>query len=222
MNYKVLYAPSDYENEENFVHLQKAANSETLDKFHHEILNDESETLSDEISHNTYKYETKLKAEQFSTKKEREEQRQTVQKINRQRIKEARLVEEIILEKIQDEMKVTIERDMKFEISGNKTIFDGVIKNGNNLTAIEVHRLNKNTMNMSYWNNFIRHLNNLYSKLSNTKKDNFSLIFAVATDEEPSEMYSYLTKRLSDLKFKVTIKIYDFDEIIKTNFSRTS
>jgi hypothetical protein len=233
-NYKVLYAPSDFQNEENFVNLQKASFSETLSKLKDEVFEENSEENDDmpieplpeaavgveSFKETVSKSELKLEVGQFSTKEEREEQRQIVRKLNRLRMREERAVERLLLDKIQNDLNVTIERDMKFEAAGRRTMFDGVIRNGNNITAIEARRLNKNTVSMTYWPMIEHKYNGFYSGLSESEKKEFSLIYSVATDENVSEFTQFLERKFTKFCFPVTIKVYDFDEIIESERER--
>jgi hypothetical protein len=235
-NYKVLYAPSDFQNEENFVNLQKASFSETLSKLKDEVF-EETDEENDDLTANSIpeptvsvndfketvsKSELKLEVGQFSTKEEREEQRQIVRKLNRLRMREERAVERLLLDRIQNDLNVIIERDMKYESAGRRTMFDGVIRNGNNITAIEARRMNKNTVSVSYWMHIERRYNDFYSSLNESEKKEFSLIYSVVTDENVSELTQYLERKLTKLIFPVTIKVYDFDEIIANEFEKAS
>lgn len=235
-NYKVLYAPSDFENEDNFVNLQKASFSETLLKLKDEVLEENNEELEGdtttdktesilgnaEIGKVVERAELKLEIGQFSTKSEREEQRQIARQLNRLRMREERAVERLLIDRIQSELRVTVERDMKFESFGRRMVFDGVIRNGNNLTAIEARRLNRNTVPMSYWMNVHRRYNDFYSSLSDSEKSDFSMIYSVATEDDVTELTSFLEKKLSKLSFPVVIKVYDFDEVVGTAIQEPS
>lgn len=241
-NYKVLYAPSDFQNEDNFVDLQKASFSETLSKLKDEVLDDSSDDEEEnkidnndsvtklpesnidlsELKDKVGKSELKLDIGKFSSKEEREEQRQIVRKLNRIRMREERAVESLLLNKIENDLNVTVERDMKYVSSGRRIMFDGIIRNGNNLTAVEARRLNRNTVSMSYWSNVERKYNDFYLSLSESEKKEFSLIYSVITDENVFDLTEFLQNKLSELNFPVSIKVYDFDEIVESEVEKAS
>jgi hypothetical protein len=241
-NYKVLYAPSDFQNEDNFVDLQKASFSETLSKLKDEVLDDSSDDEEEneidnkdsvtnlpesnidlsELKDKVGKSELKLDIGKFSSKEEREEQRQIVRKLNIIRMREERAVESLLLNKIENDLNVTVERDMKYVSSGRRMMFDGIIRNGNNLTAVEARRLNRNTVSMSYWRSVERKYNDFYLSLSESEKKEFSLIYSVITDENVSDLTDFLQNKLSELNFPVSIKVYDFDEIVESEVEKAS
>lgn len=237
-NYKVLYAPSDFEDEDNFVNLQKASTSELLFKFEEDLIQEEvsdSEACSNErvekedlsidlakatdVANNS---ETKLSMGLISTREERLQQSEILKNINRQRMREGRLLENILLNKVQEDFNAIVERDMKIESNNRKLMFDGVIKNGNNLTVVEVRRLNKNTLNGSYWHRLIDNYRQFYQGLSESEKKDFSLLFVVATDDNPDEIKSFLDHRLATLEFNYSTKIYAVDELVRGNLQNAS
>lgn len=225
-NYKVLYAPSDFKDEEHFMNLQKASTSEVLDKMRKELAeeDEQSPSLSE---HSTQDLKVDLEKAQrlaetaelrfstgrISTKEEREKQKEIVRSINKIRMMETRLLEDILFDKLQKELDCSIQRDMKLENSNLKFMFDGFIRRGDNLTAIEYKRMNRNTMSSSMSSSLPHRYNEVFQSLTETEKKNFSLILAVATEDDPNYMKEYFNRILAPLKFKFQVRVYSVDDL---------
>jgi hypothetical protein len=221
-NYKVLYAPSDFENEDNFVNLQKASYDETFDKLHRETSEIEEQLNSiDEapISENdTLQHAdvTELKSEigKISTNKEREERKEIMRRFHNIEMHELRSLEGLVLNKLQRELDIKIDRDMEFKFGRKNVVFDGVSRNGDNLTAFEFKKLNKNSLSMNHWNSMIQRWNAFFDSLNNSEKERFSLVFSCVSDEDKDSMKALLEKRMSDLKFKFVTRVYSYEDIL--------
>jgi hypothetical protein len=221
-NYKVLYAPSDFENEDNFVNLQKASYDETFDKLHRETSEIEEQLNSiDEapISENdTLQHAdvTELKSEigKISTNKEREERKEIIRRFHNIEMHELRSLEGLVLNKLQRELDIKIDRDMEFKFGRKNVVFDGVSRNGDNLTAFEFKKLNKNSLSMNHWNSMIQRWNAFFDSLNNSEKERFSLVFSCVSDEDKDSMKALLEKRMSDLKFKFVTRVYSYEDIL--------
>ena len=212
-NHRVLYAPSDFQDEDNFINiLKKQSYKETLESIKEDI--DDTNNFENEIEDNKInkQYEDKLP---ITTKDERLERDKITQNIVRQQMEEYKIAEKLVLEKLEKELNVTIENDMKMEIGNSNFRFDGVIHKGGTLTAIEVKYMRKrNALNSSQWNKIIYHFQELYNSLSDTQKKNFSIIFAVVTDENKETLQEYLQNKFKDFIFPIAIQIYDFDSLV--------
>lgn len=234
-NHRVLYAPSDFKDEDNFVNLlHKATYSETLQKIKEEVEAEEDGIVEDlvpnsekkseklkpdikDLAESVQKSERKLSAGEFTTKEEREAQRDLVSKINRLRIKESLAAEDLIIRRVERDLGILIQRDMKFESERSRFMFDGVAIDNSTFTAIEVKMLSKNTMNSNYWLDFKCRLNEFYNGLSESQKNKFSLIYAVATDSDKDEMEEFIKNKLRKLEFPLAVKVYQFDELTNEN-----
>ena len=214
-NHRVLYAPSDFQDEDNFINiLKKQSYIETLEDIEEDI--DSSSKLEDEIDkEKTTEYKIKSNLP-ITTKDERLERDKINQDIRRQQMEEYKLAEKLVLEKLEKELNVTIENDMKMEIGNSKFRFDGIIRKGNTLTAIEVKYMRKrNAWSMAQWHRTIHHFQELYNNLSEVQKKNFSIIFAIVTDEKKEDLQKYIQNKFKDFIFPIVIKIYDFDSLVE-------
>ncbi|WAJ38739.1 hypothetical protein OU800_05790 [Pseudomonas sp. GOM7] len=234
-NYKVLYAPSDFQNEEHFVNLQKASASEIFLKMENELNDDLLTNNIQELGNDSVNSvdlekvkeavvdsEIRLSMGKISTSEERAKHSEILRSINRQRMREGRLLEDILIAKLENEFGETIERDMKFQNDRYRFIFDGVIRKGSNITAIEIKRMNKNTMSSSMVSGLVHRFRAFYESLNEVEKKDFSLVFAIATDENVEEMKDFIDRMLSPLEFKYYTKIYAVDELVKEEVRNVS
>jgi len=215
-NHKVLYAPSDFKDEDNFINiLKKQSYSETLQHIEQEIMQD-IELSEEETIINEGNQEEKIEDEvRITTKDERLERDKITQNITRQQMYEYKIAEKLVLEKLEKELDITIEPDMKIEFKNSKIRFDGIIRKGNSLTAIEVKYMRKrNAWNTHQWNNFYHTFENLYDSLSEIQKNEFSLLFAVVTDENTEELRQNIQNKLNHLSFPVIVQVYEFDNLV--------
>ncbi|MDP2500736.1 hypothetical protein BCT47_00305 [Vibrio splendidus] len=227
-NYKVLYAPSDFKDEEHFVRLTKATQSDLINKFNEDFSDsiDDSkgdiatETLGFHISSKDVERfvgDSVMKAStgKIRTKEERLKHKEIRRSISKLQLAESYLMADMVLNKIESKLGQVIERDMVFEKGGQRFPFDGVIKNGENITAIEVKVFNKNTLNADGWNRFVSRFDSFYSSLSDTEKKGFSLVLGFATEEPTEEMKNMLERRLANAKFNYFLEIYQVDELTR-------
>lgn len=234
-NYKVLYAPSDFKDENNFVNLQQASTSEVLLKIEDDLIHLVNESVSigveqtqednrvpEHFTDTVHSLDNQLTYNIISSKADRALQSDIIKRINNQRIKEARLIEKQLVAKVQNEFSSTIYRDIKIESQNSKFIFDGVIQNGQMLTVFEVKRINLNTFNGSYLNRLMDNYKTFYSGLTKNQKSMFSMIFIVATDDEIAEVNERIDKLFSIIDFKLETKIYSIDSLIDTNMKKAS
>lgn len=225
-NHKVLYAPSDFQDEDNFVNiLKKQSYIETLESIQENI--NETNPLESEVEENivneekTNKFSTEEKFS-ITTKDERLERDKITQDIVRKQMEEYKIAEKLVLEKLERELDVTIENDMKMEIGNSNFRFDGIIHKGASLTAIEVKYMRKrNALNSSRWNNIIHHFQELHNSLSDIQKKNFSVIFAVVTDENKEELQKYIQNKFKDIVFPIAVQIYDFDSLVNEMMNKS-
>jgi len=236
-NYKVLYAPSDFKDEDNFVNLQQASTSEVLLKIEDDLIHQENESsaTSDESTHNITlntsltnlrevvdSLDNKFTHNKISSKEERAQQSEIIKRINHQRIAEARLLEKHLIAKVQKDFSNTIHRDIKIESKNNKLIFDGIIQNGQSLTVFEVQRINLNTFKGSYLSRLMDNYKSFYSGLTELEKHRFSLVFIVATDDTISEIKTQLERLFSTIDFNYETKFYSIDSLTDEKIRKVS
>lgn len=213
-NHKVLYAPSDFTNEDNFVNiLKKPTIQETLTYIKSDLLDTETEKEV-EVDAGKQKVVSENTKSVSTSKIKREKDASIVRDINRQRMQDAQMAELLVLNKLEIELNTPIQREMMIKIGNNKVIFDGVIQTGSRLTGIEVKYMRTiNTFSSHMWDNLSNRFELLYQSLNESQKKSFSIIFAVVTDDKSNELNSAIVNRLNNFSFPIQIRIYDFDEL---------
>ncbi len=247
-NHRVLYAPSDFKDEDNFVNiLKKSTIGEVIEYKQREVIAivpDESleeppplpdqnmnqpETLDKEEPPTTTadssttenwleKAEsTLLGINGVTTRMQRNQLDLISRQISERRMRDSRLAEKLALEALEDELEVSIDREMKLEIDNGIFHFDGIARRGQSLTAIEVKYFRSRRtapVSMMMWQELHRNLERLYRSLKEEQRRDFSFILVLISDNDSDEIERRAAKRLEDLPFPVGIKTYDFDTLV--------
>lgn len=247
-NHRVLYAPSDFKDEDNFVNiLKKSTYSEVLEYKSKEAIafepdetpeqstgqlsSDESAATSSTISSHeeitpqdttTEKWimdaeTTVLEVDIVSTKSQRNQMDLIARQISERRMRDMRLAEKLALEKLENELGVSIDREMKIEAGAERFHFDGIARRGSSLTAIEVKYFRSrrfSPMSMSMWHELRKTLESLFKSLGEEQQRDFSFVLVIVHDHDATEIERMASRRLSDLPFPTAIKMYDFDELV--------
>jgi hypothetical protein len=246
-NHRVLYAPSDFKDEDNFVNiLKKSSYSEVLEFKKAEadvaLLDEVAEpmppkikseaepqpidqTISDTASAPDQPVEqwitsaetALLKLDGATTRAQRNQMDLIARQISERRMLDSRFAERLALEKLENELGASIDRDMKIESGHSRYHFDGVARRGSSLTAIEVKYFRSRRsapMNMMMWQDLRRSLETLYQSLTEEQKREFSFILVIVNDNDSDEISRMVAKRLNDLPFPTAIRLYDFDTLV--------
>lgn len=252
-NHRVLYAPSDFKDEDNFINiLQKATVKEKLEKAEEELsdidgenveteggddysppssVDEKSATTSDEIetplagtgasfgpANLTQAYISMLQNDDQNylpkSKEDRALQSEILRFAHRSLRNDARLAEKLVLEKLENELDIEIETDRKFEFGHRRYVLDGVIRKGNNLTAIEVRFIRDMKIGLgSILYKSLDQLKSLYLNLSEAQQKEFSLIFAIVTDKIDERQLASINAQIERLGFPAVVKVYDFESL---------
>jgi Holliday junction resolvase-like predicted endonuclease len=167
-NHRVLYAPSDFRDEDNFVNiLKKSTYSEVLEYKEKEadavVLEEVCESVPPQIESETApqppvqvtsngapfspprieQWVTNAEAvllgfDGATTRSQRNQMELIARQISERRMRDARLAEKLALETLEKELGVSIDREMKIEAGNSRFHFDGIARRGSSLTAIEV------------------------------------------------------------------------------------
>ncbi|MCU8035720.1 MULTISPECIES: hypothetical protein [unclassified Shewanella] len=239
-NHKVLYAPSDFKDEDHFINiLQKASLKDQIEELGVEA-EGESEDLNEledadsnisEVTNQqprtpeyrqTNECENPLLAaiqlaeenSKISNKETRELHRKLMGVVHRTSKRDSEIAEKMVLEKLENELGVKIENDMKFEFGRNRYVFDGIARSDNQITAIDVKFMRDLRMGMDSM--ILRTLDRaqeLYNSLSEVQKKEFSFIFAIVTDNLDERRLEFIKNRVSKMGFPAVVKVYDFDSL---------
>ncbi|MFZ1546852.1 MAG: hypothetical protein WAT12_07090 [Candidatus Nitrotoga sp.] len=246
-NHRVLYAPSDFKDEDNFVNiLKKSTYNEVLEYKTKEAIVFESEepleqpiqqlsevpavksTLTADTEHIIPHAATMDKlimdaetamheVDTVSTRAQREQLDLIARQISERRMRDMRLAEKLALEALEKELGVSIDREMKIEAGTRRFHFDGIVRRGSSLTAIEVKYFRSqrsSPMNMMMWQELRRSLEALFQSLSEEQQRDFSFVLVIVHDNEATEIEHMVARRLAEFPFPTAIKMYNFDELV--------
>jgi hypothetical protein len=238
-NHKVLYAPSDFKDEDHFVNiLQKASLKDQIEVIDEEVDADtesiepagEDSSLIEEsnqepdssgqshLPDDEHPLVTAIQVAEeesgVSNRETRELQRKLMAAVHRTSRRDSEMAEKLVFEKLENELGVKIEKDMKFEFGSRRYVFDGVARSGNQLTAVEVRFMRDMKMGMdSMFMRFLDRAAELYSSLSDSQRKEFSFIFAIVTDNLDERRLGSIKRRVSSMNFPAVVKVYDFDNL---------
>jgi hypothetical protein len=245
-NHRVLYAPSDFRDEDNFVNiLKKSTYNEVLEykekeaiaispeeipepfarQNQNQIIGEPAEVAtSDAIANFAPTVEqwvanaeaALLDLGSVTTRSQRNQMDLISRQISERRMRDMRLAEKLAIEKLEKELGVSIDREMKIESGHSRVHFDGIARRGSSLTAIEVKYFRSRRaapMNMMMWHELRRSLEALFQSLSEEQRRDFSFVLVIVYDNDAEEIERMVAKRLADLSFPIAIKLYDFDSL---------
>lgn len=194
-NHKVLYAPSDYKNEDNFLKsLSPATYTERAKKFEEEL--EESAVVS--------------KADQSAMKKNDPDSLSYQKLLRRSAQASYMLSEELVFAKLQREYPSKIVRGVKNdEGKGIGYIFDGFISEKSGATIIEVKyvRNGGGTSPIHRLQDTVNRIERSVLLLPNSVQKNIRLLLAIVTDAEGEISMSRIQGQLDAVKSKATIPV---------------
>lgn len=192
-NHKVLYAPSDYSNEQNFMQLLvKATTIEQQEKM-------------------------KIEVKSFSSTNQAGNH---VGKVNTDEMERDALFsrsEDLVLRIIESDLGGNLERNVN--IGGEKKMiyFDGVLVDNKRVTAVEVKLLRTPLIKIDLLDTIIQQAEKL-NAIANDYYLDFRLILAVVHDfgeDEENKIYEDLAERLVESKIKSEIRLYEVKKLWK-------
>lgn len=205
-NPKVLYAPSDYEDEKNFIDmLSTPSASERTQKLKDEIGEERHSEMSSSTGDET-----------LSTGPEDERQSKVRRRIANNPQVLCLLAGELSLAKIERDTGAEVRREAQISVGGSKFLFDGVIsKNGKN-QAVEV----KYFSNQVSWNRIEKTLNKIrevYKNMSAAAQESFSLRIVVVVEENPeaarAEMSKMYRRKAVNYPFTFEVQVYGLRDL---------
>lgn len=210
-NHKVLYAPSDFKNDESFLNLIPATSSEKAEKLRK--LSNENDNIQDNAN---FLEVDNLNSSQFIATDEADGKEVSKVCDNPTRRSRANylLAEELALLKISQEIDGDLVRDMKYVSKrGRKIFIDGVITSKDKITFIEVKYIpNKPGYILTF--NPIR---NLIKSLEDAAPLNSTLIFVLVSEGTLQNPQKYLNNLSSLLephfRIQVIFKIFCLKEL---------
>lgn len=212
INHKVLYAPSDYQNEDNFLRsLPRASFAEKVQKIEAEI--------ADEVALPT----TPEPVEKVIEKPESgdiaiaTESEISYQKLVRRSAQASyMLAEELIFRKLSPEYSSQIQREVKLGTLGGKYIFDGIVRDKGVTTVIEVKFLRGGLAPSMYFRDTFHKIQESVKLLPAEQTANLRVLLAVATDESSSRqerIAAQIDRFRGEFPFPIEVRFYSLADL---------
>jgi hypothetical protein len=137
--------------------------------------------------------------------------------ISRRRVNLSELAAKLAIEKLEKELEAPIEREIKMEAGGSRLYFDGIIRRGSSLTAIEVRYVGGRglqSLSNSVVNGVRVGLIRLYESLTAAQQKDFSFILAIVSENGRDRAIESYQKWFEGLPFPAAVKCYDLDELV--------
>ena len=175
-NYKVLYAPSDFKDEDNFLKLfGKPTFEEKIEKISTELDESQEEVQETGVQINELKYRELIRKNATSTHY---------------------MAEELVMTKLESEFD-SVDKEVMFRPGQFQFLFDGIAKKKNKVFAIEVKYV-KDEKSIRSIRHSMNKIGKAFSELSDNEKKSINVLFALATDLQGDELES-IKVSVSDL-----------------------
>ncbi|MFZ0960717.1 MAG: hypothetical protein WAO35_07400 [Terriglobia bacterium] len=198
-NHRVLYAPSDFRNEDNFFKsFRSASPSERAEKLRKEVREIESDS------------DTEQQGQKPATPPL--DQASKAQILRRSAQGRYLLAEELVLNKISQELGRQIQRDVRLSDSG--AIFDGIVVDDAKVTAIEVKYIQGAETLGRRSREIAQAISQRLYRVPESLRRRFSLILAVATDAPRSDQLAdRLSALVKEAPVPVQVKVFNLEEL---------
>ncbi len=216
-NHGALYAPSDYQNEDNFLHsLPRATLAERVEKVEEEV-EEEVEVEGEPVASQDIDQENKSQTP-TSTPSSNASTISSVQIPNassrRRNLQSSYfLVEELVFQELGSEFRTSIQRGIRVNTPNGNYIFDGIVDEDGITTVIEV----------KFWRsvNVARRLREAFQQLLvasrslDNSKRRIRLLLVIVTDGETSRdrIVSALEVVRSTFAVPIETRLYEFDDL---------
>jgi len=203
-NHKVLYAPSDYQNEDNFLRsLPRATYAEKIHKIEAELA--ESAAQAEQAEKPFVPAAAPEGAPSISY--------QAV--VRRSSQATYLLAEDLVFRKLSKEFSSTIQREVKLGESRNRYIFDGIVRDKGVTTIIEVKFFRNNFMSMQLRETLAR-IQESAKLLPPEQGTNFRVLLGIASDEgSPSQdrMAAEIDRFRGEFAFPIELRFYQLSDL---------
>lgn len=196
-NHAVLYAPSDYQQEEHFLRaFEKLTPKEQIDKLKAE--------LRDALEQQPQSSRVVLKTEP-----------EQIQQVSQDLIRKVSSAERLVLNKLSSELGKEIKTNVRIWVSDRQAVvFDGVASNGNAVEVVEVKLLRGEKIPRDRFDFVFSHAEIVATKLAKdgNRRLRFRLIFAVVLDDRTINLAN-VEKQLREV-----VKQYDIEADIRVYY----
>jgi hypothetical protein len=210
-NHKVLYAPSDYQNEDNFLKsLPRATLAEKVLKIEAEIAEEESVAKNLPAAQSV---PGKIESTSASVTEDQKISYQML--VHRSTQASYMLAEELIFRKLSKEFSTEIQREVKLDSGSAQYIFDGIVRERGVTTFIEIKFWRKALSASWLFRDVLTRIQKSASLLPE-QAANFRVLLAVATYEGSTSQKRIaddieLMKR--DFPFPIEARLYNLTEL---------
>lgn len=213
-NYKVLYAPSDFENEDNFLNLLHKKEPSIDDQLDDDSVHEEAAIgVLDFDANEIFKSNDVL---DFN-KTDRERRVKIEGMLFRTRRDEGRIAEDLAFKKLSLAYGKNLQREMSLTLDGVDFSLDGALATESSLNAFDVkyyRRMTRGFFNSRRFEEQITRYMHIYERLSESKKAGFKVTFVLVSDEVNQEAILKLECFLSNMPFEADVISFEFDELI--------
>jgi len=210
-NHKVLYAPSDYQNEDNFLRsLPRATFAEKVLKIEAEIAEESSvPEASAQPEKPVAPTEPIPPAVQGAPLSYQSLVRRSAQA-------SYMLAEELIFRKLSKEFSSEIQREVKLGSLGGRYIFDGIVRDKGVTTVIEVKFLRHGLMSSMQLRDTLGRIQQTASLLPSEQTANLRILLAIASDEgtaSQERIAAQIERFRSEFSFPIEVRFYNLAEL---------
>lgn len=206
-NHKVLYAPSDYRNEDNFLQsLPRASFTEKVQKIKAELAEAEPEAPE------------KLQSEEATLKVPLQAKPDISYQTFVRRSTQASymLAEELIFRKLASEFSSEIQREVKLGTLGVHYIFDGIVRDKGVTTIIEVKFVRNGFIQTTHIKETLARIQKAVKLLPKEQSSDFRVLLAIATEEvntTQEKVVSQIEGISIDFYFPIDVRFFSLAEL---------
>ncbi len=209
-NHKVLYAPSDYQNEDNFLRsLPRATLVEKFQKMEAEIAENETSSSPEPSVDPTTKDDS-------SSAVASREAIAYKNLVHRSTQASYMLAEELIFSKLSKEFSAEIQREVKIDSLGKHFIFDGIVREKGITTFIEVKYFRNAYVAGMQLQETLKRIEEAAKHLPNEQTEKFRVLLALATSEDFERKSQFMEKikhYQNEFSFPIDVRLFSLAEL---------
>lgn len=207
-NHKVLYAPSDYKDESNFLKLFDKASPEEQERKLREEIAESAEESSEEPREDprTTSEQTESPPMNFVGNRSK----------NSQLMASVTLAEKLAVNSLSKELNLKFKTDVKMQINKRQVFFDALAFDGDNIHAVEVKLFRSDNGSSSRFDKILLETESIQNHFNHINPKKFTLhLYAVVDNPEvdKTRLRERLEKFNSRYNVNVKLKVVTLDEL---------
>lgn len=199
-NHKVLYAPSDFRDEDNFLKLfAKPTPEERLSKLNDEIKSESNENASNAVRDGEQKYDFKYR-----------------EVIRRSATSTHYFAQELVITKLAKEFD-EVDKEVMLRSGKSQFLFDAIAKKGKQVFAIEVKYL-KDRESLKNVRSSVAKIQKTLTELPLNFSEPMTIVLAIATDCNPRDLEVFkkeIEKSIRETTFPFEVRVFNLSELEK-------